>query len=68
MTAVLQSQPSLPLISSLWFYFILFFFSMIAFSNKYKAMVFLLNKKYVFLTFVLFEDPFDVQSESPETQ
>lgn len=41
---------------------------MIAFSNKYKAMVFLLNKKYVFLTFVLFEDPFDVQSESPETQ
>lgn len=41
---------------------------MIAFSNKYKVMVFLPNKKYVFLTLVLFENLFDVQSKSSETQ
>lgn len=35
---------------------------MIAFSSKYKTMVFLLNEKFVFLTLILLENPFHAQS------
>lgn len=35
---------------------------MIAFSSKYKTMVFLLNKKFVFLILILLENPFHAQS------
>lgn len=41
---------------------------MIAFSNKHKGMVFLLNRKHGSLTLILLENPFAVQSKNPETQ